>query len=160
MSWLCRIDRMRRSRAGFKSSPLARTSGYQARIEQMNGITSEREVQPKRSVREESKCKGQTTLWSFDPAVIRGDICHTSHQRTSVAQGRFFRWIRSQGRSLHASGSSKNASGSVGIPFFGAPHAPRLSRWFYKGKEQPQKWSWREIFELVNNPLSKGATMK
>ena len=33
----------------------------------------------------------------------------------------FFRWVRSQGLGPHATGSSKNASGPVGIPLFGAP---------------------------------------
>ena len=32
----------------------------------------------------------------------------------------FVRWVRSQGRSPHPSGSSKNASGSVSIPLFEA----------------------------------------
>ena len=36
----------------------------------------------------------------------------------------FYRWVRSQGWSPHASGSSKNASEPAGIPFFGAPQAP------------------------------------
>ena len=31
----------------------------------------------------------------------------------------FFRWVRSQGRNPHASGSSKNASGLVGTPYLG-----------------------------------------
>ena len=36
----------------------------------------------------------------------------------------FLRWVRWQDRSPYSSGSSKNASGPVGIPFFGAPQAP------------------------------------
>ena len=36
----------------------------------------------------------------------------------------FLRWVLSQGRSPHASGSSKNASDPVGITLFGAPQAP------------------------------------
>ena len=36
--------------------------------------------------------------------------------RTSMAQGLFFRWVRAQGRSPHTPGISKNASGPVGIP--------------------------------------------
>ena len=51
-------------------------------------------------------------------------ICHTPHQHTSMAQGLFLRWVQSQGRSPDASGSSKNASGPVGISPFGAPQAP------------------------------------
>ena len=35
-----------------------------------------------------------------------------------------FRWVQSQGRSPDASGTSKNASGPVGISLFGAPQAP------------------------------------
>ena len=34
------------------------------------------------------------------------------------AQGRFIRWVQSQGRSPHASGITKNTFGPVGIPFF------------------------------------------
>ena len=36
----------------------------------------------------------------------------------------FLRWVRSQGRSPHASGKVKNTFGLVGIPLFGAPQAP------------------------------------
>ena len=36
----------------------------------------------------------------------------------------FFRWFRSQNRSSHATGRSKNASGPGCIPFLGAPQAP------------------------------------
>ena len=36
----------------------------------------------------------------------------------------FFRWVRSQGRSSDASGNSKNVSGPIGIPLFGALQAP------------------------------------
>ena len=36
----------------------------------------------------------------------------------------------------------------------------RLSSCFYKGKEQLEKWFWREMFSVVNNLLLKGATMK
>ena len=35
-----------------------------------------------------------------------------------------FRWVWSQGQSPHASVSSKDASGSVGIPLMMAPQAP------------------------------------
>ena len=35
-----------------------------------------------------------------------------------------FLWVRSQGLSPYATGSSKNASGQVGIPLFGAPQTP------------------------------------
>ena len=36
----------------------------------------------------------------------------------------FLRWVRSQGRSPHASGKAKNTFSPVGIPLFGAPQAP------------------------------------
>ena len=63
------------------------------------------------SMKTHLKAYNLCTLFILRPTSVR--IWHKA----------FLKWVLSQGRSSHASDSSKNASGPVGILLFGAPLA-------------------------------------
>ena len=63
-----------------------------------------------------------------EAGVDQAGIYHTPHQAYKCGTRPFFRWVRTQERSPHASGGSKNASGPVGIPLKRTPQGPGNKR--------------------------------